>query len=78
MNKKRNCLIGRDSDDSGCIGMIIGVMIAIAIAIAVIMTIMTIMCFAGIFIGGFHSLKNYFVSLKHNVIDSNVKPAGAV
>ena len=28
----------------------------------------------GAFIGGFHSLKNYILAFKHNVVDSNRKP----
>ena len=28
----------------------------------------------GAFIGGFHSLKNYFISFKHNVYDGNRNP----
>ena len=71
MNKKRKCLVGHDDDSSA------GWLIALAIAIIVIVTIIAIMVYGGAFIGGFHSLKNYFISLKHNVIDSNRKPATA-
>ncbi len=71
MNKTRKCLVGRDDDG------VAGWLIALLIAIVVIMTIIAIMVFAGIFIGAFHSLKNYFAALKHNVIDSNVNPATA-
>lgn len=68
MNEKRRCLVGRDDGDAA------GWLIALAIAVIVIMTIVAIMVYAGIFIGGFHSIKNYLTSLKHNVIDSNRKP----
>ena len=67
MNEKRKCLVGHDDSDSGWI-------IALVIAIIVIMTIIALMVYGGIFIGFCHSVKNYFVSLKHNVIDSNRKP----
>ena len=66
MNEKRKCLVGHD-DDGGWI-------IALVIAIVVIMTIIALMVYGGIFIGLFHSIKNYFVALKHNIIDSNRKP----
>ena len=36
--------------------------------------IMAIIVYGGAFIGGFHSLKNYFISFKHNVYDSNRNP----
>ena len=42
----------------------------IVIVLAVCSVLVTIMC-GGVFIGGFHVLKNYGISLKHNVIDSN-------
>ena len=71
MNEKRRCLVGHDDDDGA------GWLIVLAIAIIVIMMIVAIMIYAGAFIGGFHSIKNYLVSLKHNVIDSNRKPAAA-
>ena len=67
--KKRNCLAGRDSDSGA--GWIIG----IAIALFVISIVVAICFYGGIFIGGFHSLKNYFLALKHNVWDSNRNPS---
>ena len=76
MNKEKKCLVGHDSDD-GCWGWLIGALITVAIAIIVLITIISIMVFLGAFIGGFHSIKNYFISLKHNVLDSNLKPAPA-
>ena len=67
MNEKRKCLVGRDDNNDGW-------MVALVIAVIVIMTIVALMVYGGIFIGLFHSIKNYFTSLKHNVIDSNRKP----
>ena len=66
------CLVGRDSDDvaSG----LAGILIVVAIAIIVLIVIVMVVLYAGAFIGGFHSLKNYAISLKHNVYDSNRKP----
>ena len=77
MNKERICLVGHDSDDSGGGGGCLGMIITLLIASLVITAIISLMVFGGAFIGGFHSLKNYFISLKHNVIDSNRKPARA-
>ena len=71
-NERKNktpCLIGWD-DDSGWI-------FAIVIALVVIMIICAIIVYGGAFIGGFHSLKNYILAFKHNVIDSNREPVGA-
>lgn len=36
--------------------------------------IVAIIVYGGAFIGGFHSLKNYILAFKHNVVDSNRKP----
>ena len=66
MNENKKCLVGNDDGD-GCVGWII----VIVIAVIVISMIIALMIYGGIFIGLFHSIKNYFVSLKHNVIDSN-------
>ena len=66
MNEKRKCLVGRDSDD--------GAWMAIIMAIIVVMIVVAIIVYGGAFIGGFHSLKNYAISFKHNVIDSNREP----
>lgn len=69
MNKERKCLVGRDSDD--------GAIFAIILAIIVVMIVVAIIVYGGAFIGGFHSLKNYFISFKHNVYDSNRNPVPA-
>lgn len=66
MNAKRKCMVGHD-DDHGWI-------IAIAIAIFVIAVVCAIIFYGGAFIGGFHSIKNYILAFKHNVVDSNRKP----
>lgn len=66
MNENRKCLVGRDSDD--------GAMIALIMIIIVVMMIISLIVYAGAFIGGFHALKNYCSSFKHNVIDSNRNP----
>ena len=72
MKKNIPCLVGRDSDDAH-----VGVAFAIAIAIIVIMVVVAIVIYGGAIIGGFHSLKNYFISFKHNVYDSNRAPVPA-
>lgn len=69
MFEERSRLVGRDDDDS--------IIWAIMIACMVIVTILAIMVYGGIFIGGFHSLKNYIISFKHNIVDSNMSPAMA-
>lgn len=70
MNEKMKCLVGHDSDDSAMWGIII--------AIIVVMVVVAIIVYGGAFIGGFHSLKNYFISFKHNVYDSNRNPVSAI
>ena len=65
MNETRACKVGRD-DDYGS-----GWLITIAIVIFVVAIICAIIFYGGIFIGGFHSLKNYFLSLKKNVFKAN-------
>lgn len=69
MNEKRKCLVGHDSDD--------GAMWALIMAIIVVMVVVAIIIYGGAFIGGFYSLKNYFISFKHNVYDSNRNPVSA-
>lgn len=66
MNNQRKCFVGHDSD---------GWIWAIVMAIIVVAIVCAIIVYGGAFIGGFHSLKNYFVSFKHNVFDSNRNPA---
>lgn len=68
MNEKKTCLVGHDSDSG------VGWLIGIIIALVVIAVVIAIIFYGGIFIGGWHSLKNYFIALKHNVFDSNRKP----
>lgn len=72
MKDKMTCLAGHDSDDA-----LLGVAIAIMIAIIVVMIVVAIVVYGGAIIGGFHSLKNYFISFKHNVFDSNRAPVSA-
>lgn len=66
MNTKIKCMVGHD-DDYGWI-------MAIVIALMVVMIVCAIIVYGGAFIGGFHSLKNYILAFKHNVVDSNRKP----
>ena len=66
MNEQRKCLVGRDDDYGWAIGL--------AIALFVIAMIVAIIIYGCTFIGGFHSLKNYILAFKHNVVDSNRKP----
>ena len=65
MNEQRKCLVGHDDDYGWAIGL--------AIALFVIAMIVAIAVYGGAFIGGFHSLKNYILAFKHNVVDSNRK-----
>ena len=66
MNERRKCLVGHDSDD--------GAIWALIMVIIVVMIVVAIIVYGGAFIGGFHSLKNYCISFKHNVYDSNRNP----
>lgn len=65
MDENNRFLAGRDNNS--------GSLMSIVIIVVVIMCIIAIMIYGGIFIGGFNSLKNYLISFKHNVIDSNRK-----
>lgn len=69
--EERKNYVGRDSDSGW------GWLIGIFIFLMVVSMIVALMVYGGVFIGGFHSLKNYFVSLKHNVYDANKKPVAA-
>lgn len=77
MDKERKCLIGHDDDSSGCLGWLIGALITVAIAVLVIMAIVAAMVFVGAIIGAYSAIKNYLVSLKHNVIDNNLMAQSA-
>lgn len=66
---KEKCYVGRDSDD--------GAIFAIVMIIIVVSIVAAIIIYGGIFIGGFHSLKNYALAFKVNVIDGNRKPVPA-
>ena len=68
---ENRAVVGRD-DDSG-IGWLIAVFIIIAIVIGIIMLVCTI----GAFIGAFWSIRNYALSFKGNVVDSNRLPQAA-
>lgn len=70
MNEQRKCLVGHDDDGGWVFG--------IAIALFVVAMIVAIIVYGGAFIGGFHSLKNYILAFKHNVVDSNRKPVPVV
>lgn len=62
-NFNKKSILGHDNDS--------GAIVAIFLLIVVVMIVLLIIFYGGIFIGGFHALKNYIVSFKHNVIDSN-------
>lgn len=68
MNEKRKCLVGHDDDN---------VFGELVLAIWVTAIICMIVVGMGVFIGGFHSIKNYILAFKHNVVDSNRKPLPA-
>ncbi len=52
-----------DDDNGGGIGWLIGVIVVVFLVFIAVMATCTI----GVAIGGFLSLKNYFVSFAHNV-----------
>lgn len=62
MNKDKLFCVGRD-DDGGWFGLVL-ILIVVAMILALVV-------YGGAFIGGFYSIKNYIVSFKENVIDSN-------
>ncbi len=63
MKNNYECAVGHDRD-SGCLTFLIIVMV-------IIMLIVCTIVFVGAIIGAFHSIKNYILSFKENVIDSN-------
>lgn len=66
--RENKCFVGNDSDSG--VGAVIIAVIVVCIIIAVIV-------YGGLFIGGYHALANYFISLKHNLYDSNRKVSAA-
>ena len=68
MNWKRNSLVGRDGE---AIGYLAGVMIVIAIIVWILSMIAMVVVGIAAAIGAWYSLKNYVISFKENVIDSN-------
>lgn len=62
------CLVGRDDDNNS---NDTGLLIAFVLAMIVLAMMLAIMIYGGAFIGGYHSLKNYVIAFKRNVIDSN-------
>ncbi len=66
MIEEKRCLVGRDDDISGAF-------VLFMIGVLVLMAIVAFVVYGGAFVGGFHSLKNYFISFKNNVIDDNFK-----
>ncbi len=69
MSQERTCLVGHDSDAWAAFIMFA---LTVMTVIVVITIIIILIVYAGAFIGGFYALKNYFLSFKHNVYDSNV------
>lgn len=69
MSEKRKCLVGHDDDSGWIMTLIIGLFI--------VMCVVAIIVYGGAFIGGWHSLKNYVLAFKNNVIDSNRTPVSA-
>jgi hypothetical protein len=67
--KTEKCQVGRDDNNSGITALII--------IFIVIMIIVMIIIYAGAFIGGYYSLKNYIMSFKENIIDNNRTPVNA-
>ena len=68
MSQERRCLVGHDSDAFAAITMFTITAITVIIVITIIIILIV---YVGAFIGGFYALKNYFLSFKHNVYDSN-------
>ena len=68
MNWKRNSFVGRDDE---AIGYLVGIMIVIAIVIWIISMIAMVVVGIAVIVGAWYSIKNYVLSFKENVIDSN-------
>lgn len=72
--RDRKCLVGHDTEDGVAIVLILA---AIAIVIAVVCFLIYvsvyIILYGGGILGGFFSIRNYLISLKHNIWDSNFR-----
>lgn len=64
--------LNKEKDHSGIWATILTIVVGVMFVLLILALIMT---FAGVFIGGFYALKNYFISFKHGVLDSNRAPA---
>lgn len=58
----------KDSAEGTGLGIIIGIII---IAFIILYFMAILIAGLGAIIGGFYSIKNYVLSFKHNVVDSN-------
>ena len=67
--REKKCLVGHDSEDGI---VIIMVLVAIAVVVAVICFLIYVSVYI-ILYGGFFSIRNYLISLKHNIWDSNFR-----
>ena len=72
--REKKCLVGHDSEDGI---VIIMVLVAIAVVVAVICFLIYVSVYiilsGGGILGGFFSIRNYLISLKHNIWDSNFR-----
>lgn len=72
MEREKKCLVGHDSEDGIAIVLIFGVIVlVIAVVCFLIYVSVQIILYGGGILGGFFSIRNYLISLKHNIWDSN-------
>ena len=63
MNEQRKCLVGYDDAEAEMFFNVLKAVIGLSIVLIVIAI--------GVFVGGWYSLKHYFIALKENVYDNN-------
>ena len=66
--REKKCLVGHDSED----GIVI-IMVVVAVICFLIYVSVYIILYGGGILGGFFSIRNYLISLKHNIWDSNFR-----
>lgn len=74
MEREKKCLVGHDTDDGVAVVLILAVIaVVIAVICFLIYVSVYIILYGGGILGGFFSIRNYLISLKHNIWDSNFR-----
>lgn len=65
MFRRVDSAVGRSDDE------LAGMIFSLLIILVIVSIIISVICTIGACIGGFHSIKNYVLAFKENVIDAN-------